>query len=229
MGHSINESYDYLFKLLCIGDSNVGKTTFLHKYIYETFSNIRSTLGINIFEKYITVKDNQRVLLQLWDTVGQERYHSLTTSLYRDSMGFLLIFDLTNESSFLSIRNWISCIDSFALIDGDLRPPILLIGNKVDLSTHRKIDSIRAQQFADEFHIAYIEICALTGINIQYALDTLTDKIFNFMDESMKKYYQKQPLQLSTNENYRHRKISIKLMKNISNVKKRFHALTKRL
>lgn len=71
MGDSINENYDYLFKLLCIGDSNVGKTTFLHNYIYETFANFRSTVGIDIFEKHLTVKDNQRILLQLWDTAGQ--------------------------------------------------------------------------------------------------------------------------------------------------------------
>jgi small GTP-binding protein len=73
-----NESYDYLFKLLCIGEANVGKTTFLHQYIHDNFANFRSTVGIDIFEKSIIDKDNQRIHLQLWDTAGQvEIYYFL--------------------------------------------------------------------------------------------------------------------------------------------------------
>jgi small GTP-binding protein len=68
-----NKSYDYLFKLLCIGEANVGKTTFLHQYMHDTFANYRSTVGIDVCEKYINVEDNQRILLQLWDTAGQVR------------------------------------------------------------------------------------------------------------------------------------------------------------
>jgi small GTP-binding protein len=71
MGDSTNESYDYLFKLLCIGEANVGKTTFLHQYIHDKFTNFSSTVGIDVSEKYITINDNQRILLQLWDTAGQ--------------------------------------------------------------------------------------------------------------------------------------------------------------
>lgn len=66
-----DDSYDYLFKLLCIGEANVGKTTFLHQYIHDNFANFRSTVGIDIFEKHLTDHDNQRILLQLWDTAGQ--------------------------------------------------------------------------------------------------------------------------------------------------------------
>jgi len=66
-----NESHDYLFKLLCIGEANVGKTTFLHQYIHDNFANFRSTVGVDVFEKHITNINNQRILLQLWDTAGQ--------------------------------------------------------------------------------------------------------------------------------------------------------------
>ena len=66
-----NEGYDYLFKLLCVGETNVGKTTFLHQYIHDNFANFRSTVGIDIFEKQLISKDNQQILLQLWDTAGQ--------------------------------------------------------------------------------------------------------------------------------------------------------------
>lgn len=68
-----DDSYDYLFKLLCVGEANVGKTTFLHQYIHDNFANFRSTVGIDIFEKHLTNDDNQRILLQLWDTAGQVR------------------------------------------------------------------------------------------------------------------------------------------------------------
>ena len=83
----VKDSHDYLFKLLCIGEANVGKTTFLHQYIHDNFANFRSTVGIDVFEKHITSDDDQRILLQLWDTAGQVTlefylfFPSLTTVL----------------------------------------------------------------------------------------------------------------------------------------------------
>nr|CAD7204389.1 unnamed protein product [Timema douglasi] len=103
--------YDYLIKFLALGDSGVGKTSFLYQYTDGTFkSRFISTVGIDFREKRMTYRNqgrSQRVHLQLWDTAGQERYRSLTTAFYRDAMGFLLLFDLTNEQSFLEIRNWL--------------------------------------------------------------------------------------------------------------------------
>ncbi|CAF3237252.1 unnamed protein product [Rotaria sp. Silwood2] len=108
-------------------------------------------------------------------------------------MGFLLLFHITNESSFLSIRI---------------------------IVTHRKIDSTHAEQLGNELGITYIEISAVTGINVQETLEIIIDKIFYFMNKSVEKYYQKQSLQmssirLSTDENYHRRKTSIKLIKKI--------------
>jgi len=223
------EPYDYLFKLLCIGEACVGKTTFLHQYVNDTFANFRSTIGIDLFEKYVTVKNDHRILLQLWDSAGQERYHSLTTSLFRNNMGFLLLFDITNESSFLSIRNWLTCIDTYGTVDTNLRPPVLLIGNKIDLVTHRFVDTMRAQQLADELGVSYIETSAVTGTNVQYALSLLIDQIFDFMEMSMEKCYPKpilQSLSLSTSIlNDDKQKVkkssSIKLMDKLNRVKKK--------
>ena len=76
-----DDSYDYLFKLICIGEANVGKTTFLHQYIHDTFANFRSTIGVDIFKKQLISRDNQRILLQLWDTAGQVRRHRLNHAL----------------------------------------------------------------------------------------------------------------------------------------------------
>ncbi|KRX87404.1 Ras-related protein Rab-27A [Trichinella pseudospiralis] len=104
------ENYDYLIKLLALGDSAVGKTSFLNQYTNHIFhTNFVSTVGIDFFEKRVVYKSphhefgrGQRLLLQLWDTAGQERFRSLTTAFYRDAMGFLLFYDVTNEASFLN-------------------------------------------------------------------------------------------------------------------------------
>nr|CAH7764254.1 unnamed protein product [Callosobruchus chinensis] len=99
--------YDYLIKFLALGDSGVGKTSFLYQYTDGSFnSRFISTVGID-FRIYQSKGRNYKIHLQLWDTAGQERFRSLTTAFYRDAMGFLLLFDLTNEQSFLEIRNWI--------------------------------------------------------------------------------------------------------------------------
>jgi Ras-related protein Rab-27A len=139
-------------------------------------------------------------------------------------MGFLLVFDVTNESSFLSIRDWLTFIDTYTLIDTNLRPPILLIGNKIDLVTQRTICTIRAQQLANELGITYIETSAVTGTNVQDTLNILIEKIFQFMEESMQKYYPKENLQSSSvkllsNDNHR-RRTSTKIMNKLSKVKK---------
>ena len=104
-------------------------------------------------------------------------------------MGFLLVFDVTNESSYLTIQDWLTHIDTYTRLDNDLRPPIVLVGNKIDLVEHRLIDTIRAQQFANDLEISYIETSAVTGTHVREALLLLVDQIFDFMDRSMQKYY----------------------------------------
>ncbi|KAL7980289.1 hypothetical protein Chor_014618 [Crotalus horridus] len=110
--------YDYLIKFLALGDSGVGKTSFLYQYTDGKFnSKFITTIGIDFQEKRLVYRPNspdgvsgrgQRIHLQLWDTAGQERFRSLTTAFFRDAMGFLLFFDLTSEQSFLNVRNWMS-------------------------------------------------------------------------------------------------------------------------
>uniref|UniRef100_A0A9J8B4K8 small monomeric GTPase n=1 Tax=Cyprinus carpio carpio TaxID=630221 RepID=A0A9J8B4K8_CYPCA len=112
--------YDYLIKFLALGDSGVGKTSFLYQYTDGKFnSKFITTVGIDFREKRVVYKSNgpdgtvgrgQRIHIQLWDTAGQERFRSLTTAFFRDAMGFLLLFDLTNEQSFLDVRNWMRLI-----------------------------------------------------------------------------------------------------------------------
>ncbi|XP_060524688.1 ras-related protein Rab-27A isoform X2 [Cylas formicarius] len=143
--------YDYLIKFLALGDSGVGKTSFLYQYTDGSFnSRFISTVGIDFREKRMVYQSkgrNHRIHLQLWDTAGQERFRSLTTAFYRDAMGFLLLFDLTNEQSFLEIRNWIEQLRLHAYCDA---PDVILCGNKADLEDRRVITEWRAREFAEK-------------------------------------------------------------------------------
>ena len=96
---------------------------------------------------------SQRIHLQLWDTAGQERFRSLTTAFFRDAMGFLLLFDLTNEQSFLNIRNWLTQLQTHAYCEN---PDIVLCGNKVDLEDQRVITEERAREMADKYGFVHM-------------------------------------------------------------------------
>jgi Ras-related protein Rab-27A len=145
--------YDYLIKFLALGDSGVGKTSFLYQYTDNQFnSKFISTVGIDFREKRVAYKSpsngrSHRIHLQLWDTAGQERFRSLTTAFFRDAMGFILMFDLTSELSFLNVRNWISQLQTHAYCED---PDIILVGNKLDLEDRRVVDYNRAKDFAEK-------------------------------------------------------------------------------
>lgn len=183
-----NPEYDYLIKFLSLGDSGVGKTSFLFQYTDSQFNpKFISTVGIDFREKRVVHKSSNngrlhRIHLQLWDTAGQERFRSLTTAFFRDAMGFILMFDLTNEISFINVRNWISQLQTHAYCE---EPDIVLVGNKSDLEDRRVVDYNRAKEFADKHNLEYIETSAATGENVEKALNTLLDKVMLRMEKSI--------------------------------------------
>ncbi|KAI6187451.1 EG:80H7.4 protein [Aphelenchoides besseyi] len=189
--------YDYLIKFLALGDSGVGKTSFLHRYTDNTFTGqFISTVGIDFKEKksrefessvYKSARGGfggrgQRVLLQLWDTAGQERFRSLTTAFFRDAMGFILIFDITNEQSFLNIRDWLSQLKIHAYCE---TPDIILCGNKADLENRRQVSTARAKQLADQLGLPYFETSACTSINVEKSVDCLLDMVMQRIQMSI--------------------------------------------
>lgn len=102
----VEASFDYMFKILLIGNSAVGKTSFLFRYCDDTFTHaFVSTVGID-FKVKTVVRGSKRVKLQIWDTAGQERYRTITTAYYRGAMGFILMYDVTNEDSFSAVQDW---------------------------------------------------------------------------------------------------------------------------
>ncbi|KAG5195755.1 hypothetical protein JEQ12_012050 [Ovis aries] len=186
--------YDYLIKLLALGDSGVGKTTFLYRYTDNKFNpKFITTVGIDFREKrvvYNTQGPNGstgkafKVHLQLWDTAGQERFRSLTTAFFRDAMGFLLMFDLTSQQSFLNVRNWMSQLQANAYCEN---PDIVLIGNKADLPDQREVNERQARDLAEKYSIPYFETSAATGQDVEKAVETLLDLIMKRMEQCVEK------------------------------------------
>ncbi|XP_040050908.1 ras-related protein Rab-27B [Gasterosteus aculeatus] len=183
--------YDYLIKLLALGDSGVGKTTFLYSYTDNKFNQkFTTTVGIDFREKRVMyagrgadgkTERNFKVHLQLWDTAGQERFRSLTTAFFRDAMGFLLMFDLTSQQSFLNVRNWMSQLQANAYCDS---PDIVLVGTKADLLDVRDVQARQARDLADRYGIPYFETSAVSGVDVDQAVTTLLDLVMKRMEQS---------------------------------------------
>ncbi|KAK3548345.1 hypothetical protein QTP70_010576 [Hemibagrus guttatus] len=245
--------YDYLIKFLALGDSGVGKTSFLYQYTDGKFnSKFITTVGIDFREKRVVKKvkkvmqvmqvmqvkkvkkvkkvmqvmqvmqvrkvrkvmqvmkvmkvyksngpdgaagRGQRIHIQLWDTAGQERFRSLTTAFFRDAMGFLLLFDLTNEQSFLNVRNWMSQLQMHAYCEN---PDIVLCGNKCDLEDQRFVKEEEARELASKYGkrkrfgvdksdsainlVPYFETSAANGENVAQAVEVLLDLIMKRME-----------------------------------------------
>ncbi|NWQ82852.1 RB27B protein, partial [Columbina picui] len=181
--------YDYLIKLLALGDSGVGKTTFLYRYTDNKFNpKFITTVGIDFREKRVNFSPgNSEKLCFLCFTLSllsPLRFRSLTTAFFRDAMGFLLMFDLTSQQSFLNVRNWMSQLQANAYCEN---PDIVLIGNKADLSDQREVNERQAKDLADKYGIPYLETSAATGQHVEQAVATLLDLIMKRMEQCVAK------------------------------------------
>uniref|UniRef100_A0A1I8JPX3 Small monomeric GTPase n=1 Tax=Macrostomum lignano TaxID=282301 RepID=A0A1I8JPX3_9PLAT len=132
------------------------------------------------------IGESQRVHLQalVKDTAGQERFRSLSTAFFRDAMGFLLVFDLTSNQSFMDIRNWLTLLQTNAYCE---RPDIILVGNKRDLESQRVVSTRRPRNCADELNIPYVETSAATGYKVTDAVEKLLDLVMLRIEQSVDK------------------------------------------
>lgn len=173
--------YDHLIKLLMIGDSGVGKSCLLLRFVDDSFTtSFITTIGIDFKIRTIEI-DGKRIKLQIWDTAGQERFRTITTAYYRGAMGILLIYDVTDESSFNNIRNWIRNIEQHASDNVNK----ILVGNKADMDeSKRAVPTARGQALADEFGIKFFETSAKTNLNVEQVFFTLGRDIKQRLEES---------------------------------------------
>lgn len=166
-------SYDYLIKLLLIGDSGVGKSCVLLRFSDDSFTpSFITTIGIDFKIRTIEL-DGKRIKLQIWDTAGQERFRTITTAYYRGAMGILLVYDVTDERSYNNIRNWIRNIEQHASEGVDR----ILIGNKCDMNDKKVITTEQGQALADEFGIRFVETSAKSNIGVEEAFFALARDI----------------------------------------------------
>lgn len=170
--------YDYLFKLLLIGDSGVGKTCLLFRFSEDNFNQtFIATIGIDFKIRTIDI-DGKKIKLQIWDTAGQERFRTITTAYYRGAMGIMLVYDVTNEKSFQNISSWVRSIKEHASRDVDQ----MLLANKCDMRDKRVISPEQGQQLANELSIRYMETSAKLGDFVDEAFITLARDIKKRME-----------------------------------------------
>ncbi|XP_014482093.1 PREDICTED: ras-related protein Rab-37-like isoform X2 [Dinoponera quadriceps] len=164
--HTPPDQADLLFKVMLLGDSGVGKTCLLTRFRDGRFlaGNYITTVGIDFRNKVVTV-DETPIKLQIWDTAGQERFRSVTHAYYRDAHALLLLYDVTNKTSYDNIRAWLSEIREHANED----VVIMLLGNKSDCGTERIVKREDGERLAKEYKVPFMETSAKTGLNVELA------------------------------------------------------------
>lgn len=165
--------YDYLFKLLLIGDSGVGKSCLLLRFADDAYiESYISTIGVD-FKIRTIEKDGKTIKLQIWDTAGQERFRTITSSYYRGAHGIIIVYDVTDQESFKNVKMWLAEIENFSTDKVNK----LLIGNKSDLGDKRAVSYDTAKSFADEIGIPFLETSAKDSTNVEQAFMTMASEI----------------------------------------------------
>ncbi|KAL3229823.1 GTP-binding protein YPT1 [Nakaseomyces bracarensis] len=175
----MNSEYDYLFKLLLIGNSGVGKSCLLLRFSDDTYTNdYISTIGVDFKIKTVEL-DGKTVKLQIWDTAGQERFRTITSSYYRGSHGIIIVYDVTDQESFNGVKMWLQEIDRYAT-STVLK---LLVGNKCDMSDKRVVEYDVAKEFAEANKMPFLETSALDSTNVEEAFLTMARQIKESMTQ----------------------------------------------
>ena len=177
------KDYDYLFKILILGDSFVGKTNILKRFVHNEFdSTTKETVGVEFDSKNYNFGE-KTIKAQIWDTAGQERYRSVTKAYYKGAKGALLVYDISRRITFENIDNWIIDLRT----NGDKDILIILIGNKSDLNSKREVNKDEAENKAEQYNIAFLETSAKNGDNIDKAFGELVEQVYNANKTSIEK------------------------------------------
>ena len=175
-------SFDYLFKLIVIGDSGVGKTAVVQRLRKKAFPvEYQSTIGLDFASKTIMIHNHILVKSYIWDTAGQEVFSSIIASYYRDIAGAIIVFDVGNRDSFQRCNFWLSELDNKRRSLRDIS--VLLLGNKID--SNREVSEEEASAYAKDRGLLYMETSAKTGENIEVFYRRLIHHIFENMDPEM--------------------------------------------
>lgn len=169
--------YDFLFKIVMIGDSGVGKSNLLSRFTRNEFTvECLSTIGVEFATKSVPV-DAKNIKAQIWDTAGQERFCSISNVYYRRAVGALLVYDITDSQTYDNVLTWLKDLKDHA--DGNII--VMLVGNKCDLKHLRAVPTDVAQQFAESNQMSFIETSALNSTNVEEAFRSVVKDIYHLV------------------------------------------------
>jgi small GTP-binding protein len=164
-------SHDFMFKLLIVGESGVGKTCLLLRFADNLFEDdFLSTIGVDFKVKEI-VSDGKRIKLQIWDSAGQERFRNITSSYYRNCSGIIIVYDVTRKDSFDKVTDWITEVRKFVP-----SVPLIVVGNKCDRED-RQVSTEEGQALGEAQGLIFLETSAKANTNIENAFQELSKKL----------------------------------------------------
>jgi len=179
MARRTDDEYDYLFKVVLIGDSGVGKSNLLSRFTRNEFClESKSTIGVEFATRTVQV-EGKTIKAQIWDTAGQERYRAITSAYYRGAVGALLVYDITKPTTFENVGRWLKELRDHA----DSNIVIMLVGNKSDLKHLRGVSTEDAQSFAEKEGLSFLETSALEATNVERAFQTILAEIHRIISK----------------------------------------------
>jgi len=172
-----DDDYDYLFKVVIIGDSGVGKSNLLSRFTRNEFHlDSKSTIGVEFATRSIS-HDGKIIKAQIWDTAGQERYRAITSAYYRGAVGALLVYDISKRLTFENVERWLKELRTHA----DPSIVVMLVGNKCDLKHLQAVITDDAKSFAEQNNLAFIETSAMDSTNVDVAFETILIEIYRIV------------------------------------------------
>ncbi|PKA64339.1 Ras-related protein RIC2 [Apostasia shenzhenica] len=178
-GYRADDDYDYLFKLVLIGDSGVGKSNLLSRFTRNEFNlESKSTIGVEFATRSLNV-DGKIIKAQIWDTAGQERYRAITSAYYRGAVGALLVYDVTRRTTFENVERWLRELREHT----DPNIVVMLVGNKSDLRHLVAVSTDDGRALAERESLCFMETSALESTNVEGAFSEVLAQIYRIVSK----------------------------------------------
>ena len=170
-----DDNYEMMFKVVLVGDSFVGKTNIMSRYLKNEFhDDSKATVGVEFGSKQFNI-DGHTIKAQIWDTAGQERYKAITSAYYKGAKGAFVVYDITRKGSFESVEKWVNDLKAAA----DKSLTIILVGNKCDLEDQRQVTKEQGEEKANHLELAFMETSAFSGENLEKAFELMIKQVYD--------------------------------------------------